>query len=395
MGGKRNDVHGITGEKLEDDVCVCNQGRQDIELDHVSSDRQRMAQKRRASWEMCNAMPTCMHLSCIISPKGGRSRRETAAMVNPGVRETVENGLVAGVSWARDIARKTPHFTRAALKEGGLPTLVTFAGLQLSLLLNPPPKHALQQTDCLACFVVASRIPPRPKPIHPSIAIVVHRRRFHRDSSTDPARPQSPFHACYTQRIHLPTNTSRVTRATCKQGQLPPAEQASNDARALQTNKHPAHHHRSQLRHHARAIISLRYSRSRTSHAYTQANDASRASVFHPNTTPSATMPKEKTTRAKRGSKTEGGRKKKDPNQPKRGLSAYMFFANEQRDKVREDNPGIKFGEVGKQLGEKWKALNDKQKEPYEAKAKADKQRYEEEKAAYTAGGVDDDEDEE
>ena len=33
-----------------------------------------------------------------------------------------------------------------------------------------------------------------------------------------------------------------------------------------------------------------------------------------------------------------------DPNMPKRGLSAYMFFANEQRDKVREENPGIKFG---------------------------------------------------
>lgn len=33
-----------------------------------------------------------------------------------------------------------------------------------------------------------------------------------------------------------------------------------------------------------------------------------------------------------------------DPNMPKRGLSAYMFFANEQRDSVREDNPGIKFG---------------------------------------------------
>ncbi|GAB7324115.1 hypothetical protein MBLNU13_g07499t1 [Cladosporium sp. NU13] len=108
-------------------------------------------------------------------------------------------------------------------------------------------------------------------------------------------------------------------------------------------------------------------------------------------------MPKsEKATtgRAKRAGKAEGGRKKKDPNQPKRGLSAYMFFANEQRDKVREDNPGIKFGEVGKKLGEQWKALSDKQKEPYDAKAKADKQRYEEEKAAYTAGGVDDDEDE-
>jgi len=34
-----------------------------------------------------------------------------------------------------------------------------------------------------------------------------------------------------------------------------------------------------------------------------------------------------------------------DPNAPKRSLSAYMIFANEQRDKVREDNPGIKFGE--------------------------------------------------
>jgi hypothetical protein len=90
-----------------------------------------------------------------------------------------------------------------------------------------------------------------------------------------------------------------------------------------------------------------------------------------------------------------------DPNAPKRGLSAYMFFANEQREKVREDNPGIKFGkftayyhsdecdantspgEVGKMLGEKWKALSEKQRTPYEAKAAADKKRYEEEKAAY------------
>lgn len=27
-----------------------------------------------------------------------------------------------------------------------------------------------------------------------------------------------------------------------------------------------------------------------------------------------------------------------------RGLSAYMFFANEQRDYVRHENPGITFG---------------------------------------------------
>lgn len=85
----------------------------------------------------------------------------------------------------------------------------------------------------------------------------------------------------------------------------------------------------------------------------------------------------------KRGTREIKRRGKKDPNAPKRGLSAYMFFANEQRENVREENPGITFGQVGKLLGERWKALNDKQRTPYEAKAAADKKRYEDEKAAY------------
>jgi hypothetical protein len=41
-------------------------------------------------------------------------------------------------------------------------------------------------------------------------------------------------------------------------------------------------------------------------------------------------------------------------------------------------------GQVGKVLGERWKALNDKQRTPYEAKAAQDKKRYEDEKASYT-----------
>lgn len=40
-------------------------------------------------------------------------------------------------------------------------------------------------------------------------------------------------------------------------------------------------------------------------------------------------------------------------------------------------------GQVGKVLGERWKALNEKQRAPYEAKAAADKKRYEDEKASY------------
>ncbi|KAL9070371.1 MAG: hypothetical protein Q9161_004929 [Pseudevernia consocians] len=104
-------------------------------------------------------------------------------------------------------------------------------------------------------------------------------------------------------------------------------------------------------------------------------------------------MPKEKATRkTKSKAVADGGKKKKDPNAPKRGLSAYMFFANEQRDNVREENPGISFGQVGKVLGERWKALNAKQREPYEAKAKTDKQRYEDEKASYNANDEEEDE---
>lgn len=81
--------------------------------------------------------------------------------------------------------------------------------------------------------------------------------------------------------------------------------------------------------------------------------------------------------------KKKSTRKKKDPNAPKRSLSAYMFFANENRDIVRAENPGISFGQVGRLLGEKWKALSSEDKSPYENKAAADKKRYEKEKAEY------------
>ncbi len=86
-----------------------------------------------------------------------------------------------------------------------------------------------------------------------------------------------------------------------------------------------------------------------------------------------------------------------------------MFFANEQRENVRDENPGITFGmgvavrlidesntflgQVGKVLGERWKALNDKQRAPYEAKAAQDKKRYEDEKASYNVSKDEDQDD--
>lgn len=42
-------------------------------------------------------------------------------------------------------------------------------------------------------------------------------------------------------------------------------------------------------------------------------------------------------------------------------------------------------GQVGKMLGDKWKALSETDRKPYDEKAAADKKRYEDEKAKYQA----------
>ncbi|KAJ5888008.1 non-histone chromosomal protein 6 [Penicillium taxi] len=104
-------------------------------------------------------------------------------------------------------------------------------------------------------------------------------------------------------------------------------------------------------------------------------------------------MPKDKAP-PRKAAKERVQRRKKDPNAPKRGLSAYMFFANDNRDKVREENPGISFGQVGKTLGERWKALSPSERKPYDQKAADDKKRYEDEKAKYKAEGDEEEEEE-
>lgn len=59
----------------------------------------------------------------------------------------------------------------------------------------------------------------------------------------------------------------------------------------------------------------------------------------------------------------ESGRKKKakkDPNAPKKPLSAYMLWLQENRPLIKRENPGASLGEIGKRAGEMWKALDDK-----------------------------------
>lgn len=88
---------------------------------------------------------------------------------------------------------------------------------------------------------------------------------------------------------------------------------------------------------------------------------------------------------AKKAAATGKGKTKKvkDPNAPKRPLSAYFFFAKDKRAEVLKKNPGMSVTEVAKALGEQWRGLGDKSK--YEKMAVNDKARYEKEMKKYSA----------
>ncbi|GHJ84630.1 hypothetical protein NliqN6_1032 [Naganishia liquefaciens] len=60
--------------------------------------------------------------------------------------------------------------------------------------------------------------------------------------------------------------------------------------------------------------------------------------------------------------KRKKAKSKKDPNAPKRAMSAFMFYSMAQRDNVKNANPDLSFGEIGKQLGEQWRNLTPEEK---------------------------------
>ncbi|KAL4426532.1 hypothetical protein ABPG77_008390 [Micractinium sp. CCAP 211/92] len=78
-------------------------------------------------------------------------------------------------------------------------------------------------------------------------------------------------------------------------------------------------------------------------------------------------------------------KKEKDPNAPKRATTAYFYYQQDHRQRVKEANPGAGIGDIAKLLGAEWKALTAEEKAPYEERARADKARYEQEQAAYKA----------
>lgn len=94
-----------------------------------------------------------------------------------------------------------------------------------------------------------------------------------------------------------------------------------------------------------------------------------------------AKAPKRKTDDGEGGSSRK--RSKKDKDAPKRPMSAYFLFLNANRERIKEENPGISFTDITKKGSEMWKEVEDKTE--WEDAAKQAKVKYDEEMKEYNA----------
>ncbi|XP_043404125.1 FACT complex subunit SSRP1 isoform X3 [Chelonia mydas] len=85
--------------------------------------------------------------------------------------------------------------------------------------------------------------------------------------------------------------------------------------------------------------------------------------------------------------KPSESKKGKDPNAPKRPMSAYMLWLNASREKIKSDHPGISITDLSKKAGELWKGMSKEKKEEWDRKAEDAKRDYEKAMKEYSEGG--------
>jgi hypothetical protein len=76
---------------------------------------------------------------------------------------------------------------------------------------------------------------------------------------------------------------------------------------------------------------------------------------------------------------------KKDPNAPKKPLTAFILFSADKRAELKEEFPDIKFTEMSKKLGEAWKTIDEEKKKVYIKKSEDMKDTYKKEMADYSS----------
>ncbi|CAO2590395.1 TOX high mobility group box family member 4, partial [Lemmus lemmus] len=96
-------------------------------------------------------------------------------------------------------------------------------------------------------------------------------------------------------------------------------------------------------------------------------------------------LPSQKTVVVETGKKQKAPkkRKKKDPNEPQKPVSAYALFFRDTQAAIKGQNPNATFGEVSKIVASMWDSLGEEQKQVYKRKTEAAKKEYLKALAAY------------
>lgn len=76
-------------------------------------------------------------------------------------------------------------------------------------------------------------------------------------------------------------------------------------------------------------------------------------------------------------------RRRKDPNKPKRGKSAFLLFSQYTRPTVVAENPSLAFPDVAREVARRWKLIDPTEKAELEKKAQLDRERYNEQMKTY------------
>jgi len=73
----------------------------------------------------------------------------------------------------------------------------------------------------------------------------------------------------------------------------------------------------------------------------------------------------------------------KDPNAPKKPLSAYFLFTNDERQKIKEEFPNMSITEIAKETGRRWANISPDIREKYEARYQESRNQYDQDMANY------------
>ena len=76
-------------------------------------------------------------------------------------------------------------------------------------------------------------------------------------------------------------------------------------------------------------------------------------------------------------------KKARDPNRPKKPMTAFLLFSGANRGAIKSKHPDMQVTEISKELGKRWRESSDKAKSPFVKEAKKLKKKYDKEKAKY------------